>query len=102
MSNAQHTPGPWSLGPSTKTLIRIMSDSPILPRVADAVNGTSESEANARLIAAAPELLKILERIESIEGEIRINLNPGVHDDHDELIADVRAAIAKAKGGNYA
>lgn len=57
------TKGPWDVQGKTKTQIKIMSDSPILPRIASVVNGTSQSEANARLIAAAPEMLEALELI---------------------------------------
>lgn len=48
--------------------------------------GQSEGEANARLIAAAPEMAELLERIAS-------NSVP-----MDEMIDDARALLAKIKG----
>jgi co-chaperonin GroES (HSP10) len=46
------------------------------------------SEANARLIAAAPEMLDALERVLQLQ----------ISESDDEIFAEVRAAIAKAKG----
>lgn len=97
MANTKHTPGPWkvSLGiteyetictlcptPSWKPM-RIDGPRPIL---------SDETEHNARMIAAAPELLELCERmIEVIEyNDHKLNVS--------DLKADILAAIAKAKG----
>ena len=58
--------------------------------------GPREAEANARLIAAAPELLEALEDLASLaEAAMR---EVGEYDIEAEL-SDARAAIAKATGG---
>lgn len=58
------------------------------------VNRESSEEgiANARLIAAAPEMIQALERIcEQFDG-------PGLHEDQRDAIELAQNAIAKAKG----
>lgn len=85
--NTQHTPGPWHVNtletvPHTIHALR--------GHVADVSRGTmnevgaDEIEANARLIAAAPDLLAAaIEAADTLEGE-------GIH------AHALRAAIAKA------
>jgi hypothetical protein len=56
----------------------------------------AEAEANARLIAAAPELLEACQSArESIEQLVRLNRIPA----NNKGLRDVIAAIAKATGG---
>jgi hypothetical protein len=97
----KHTPGPWS---SRGRAIRGPHPKDPAGRariVAKAIwdNGTyvDEAEANARLIAAAPELLEALEDLvclaeramrESESGEWMV----------DEELRDARDAIEKARG----
>jgi len=96
-NNIQHTPGPWTL------------EKEHLPIVVNGANGytvahgcgnpasqywerNSEAAANARLIAAAPELLAALRNIESVLArmtEQNAAMNPFP-------LAEARAAIAKA------
>lgn len=66
-----HTPGPWKvslLDPFVIGPVRILAVPemeayvPQLQAVARVVDRTGESDANARLIAAAPELLDLLQR----------------------------------------
>ena len=100
-----HTPGPWEysrmrLPPKEKDrrcgfVVNGPDVSDDLPvRVCDlrcpvGVDGFSEGEANARLIAAAPDLLAALQYIAGWQPE---NWNP-------ETARDMaRAAIAKAEG----
>ena len=95
---ATHTPGPWearkgagwyvarpryggatlAVGMEAVTLVTSPSETQW--------NDDAESEANARLIAAAPDLLEALENL--IEWEWKIS----------GLIKNARAAIAKARG----
>ena len=94
MPDAKHTPGPWDAD-----LLDIRDwtfDIPVV-RQADygwricAVSGTNRQvgEANARLIAAAPELYEALEDILILV-------------DHDalpfDLLTRIRAVVAKASG----
>ena len=98
---AKHTPGPWLLRSSTVYALDATGTTnrfwaqPQVGWVENGVAYTSEDEltANARLIAAAPDLLaaanRALNYIQATEGELGITLDSG-----DML----RAAIAKALG----
>lgn len=93
-----HTDGPWSA--NLNGLSRDKQDAPqwnvgktceclvILPNRST----PEETEANAHLIAAAPDLLAALEDCANW-------LSRSVRDDDREMAEDARAAIAKAKGG---
>lgn len=66
MSKSKHTPGPWYCEPSdTKHAFparqQVFGDGHLLAEVAG--NGKGGSGANARLIAAAPDLLAALMRL---------------------------------------
>ncbi len=94
-----YTPGPWStfqdtslrhsVGTATVRICDMWGKDPAFY--------TDEDEANARLIASAPEMLLALTALlESIE-----NVNFGVHDDDGQTYdaipwAQAEAAIAKA------
>ena len=93
----QHTPGPWRVAFGNRLEVHGPKDEIGWPAsiVYNAGLCTSEeAQANARLIAAAPDMLAALQDImaESSRDD----------DDHD-VIATIqgvcRAAIAKAKGG---
>ncbi len=111
MSN-KHTPGPWavskgydgSLSVSATKSFRINNISAGTPVICDVyphldADGFS-GEANARLIAAAPDLLEALLGMLAIDQE---NHQRG-HDDDDvcKEVQTARAAIAKATGGGAA
>jgi hypothetical protein len=90
----KHTQGPWQVGYAvddygdTEIIIeKITSSGSLL--VAVAVGGLLGQEANARLIAAAPDLLAVLQELIDIEGP-----QPGTATWADKA----RAAIAKATG----
>ena len=106
----KHTPGPWRVEEESGDLfiyahpyeydISIgMAFKPVRDLLEDRTTG--EHEANARLIAAAPELLEVLENL------VR-NIEYLVEDGtlcHEEVnghmsIIDARAAISKARGTN--
>ena len=102
MTEAKHTPGPWHLEEmgynSSSYYIRGSSESgdrltigkgavAHIPR-----STVNPMEANARLIAAAPELLEALaEIVSAADGEGWNQLDPS--------LSKARAAIAKATGG---
>jgi hypothetical protein len=97
MSENKHTPGPWLRDNLTIYTLRpckwLGHDSMenawtayVMPNGQHKIP-LKELEANARLIAAAPELLEALEWIES---------NPFAH--RANMVGVATAAIAKAKG----
>lgn len=97
--SAQHTPGPWHVGEGVAQ--RIIYDSRGWP-IADAklFHGNSrsgEDVPNARLIAAAPDMLEALKAIIDNDG------GEGSKHYHAIKLFDARekarAAIAKATGG---
>ncbi len=109
---SKHTPGPWwaVVGSDHKQpvcyyhgLVAYIADRDHEDRFIAVVTGehgdesgrtvtAEEWEHNARLIAAAPDLLETLEEIVSYEGGADSAL-------HDEYVMErVHAAIAKAKG----
>lgn len=97
MSAGTHTPGPWTLNTNLRTPvvgIDCEDGGPLLP-IVETVSGynVKQAEANACLIAAAPDLLLALEML------LDWHLST-VEDDGEEYSAvrDARAAIAKATG----
>lgn len=59
MSNSKHTQGKWEIG--NKNYIQIDKDDPLrLTTICAVFGGSDEDNANARLIAAAPEMLEFL------------------------------------------
>ncbi len=97
MSEAKHTPGPWTidLGNVIKASNSRESIAMIRWFMADSFDET-EGQANARLIAAAPELLQGAEQVvELIEYLISTGYMPG---GDWATVASLKSAIAKAKG----
>ena len=85
---AQHTPGPWK---QANTFVYALNDrgfNRFTCIVQDAHTPLEELEANARLIAAAPDLLEALQNLENDDGSIPYH-----------AWALVQAAISKATGG---
>ena len=67
MNNTLHTPGPWQVSPYGN----ITSKSLTVAKVEQMPgNYESEKQENARIIAAAPEMLQALERAVSIIEEL--------------------------------
>jgi DNA repair exonuclease SbcCD ATPase subunit len=108
MGDTKHTPGPWNAVELEDGNI-VTGNTRHCGNVCELDLGT-ESEANARLIAAAPELLEALERMhEEARGVV---VDGGCcpfcgilrHEDHQQHAEDcalstARAAIEKARGG---
>ena len=94
----KHTEGPWVIEPDHRVgSITITHESQglrshvaVLPKMT-LCEEHGMIEANARLIAAAPDLL---EALEALTEEAFVNMSGG----RGHLIDDARAAIAKAKG----
>lgn len=102
MNNAKHTPGPWKVAISARkaTLTRITTTDGALVASANGpgLSETGEAEANARLIAAAPELLAIVQRLSTMfpSGEGLGGYAP--KEAFAAIGTQARAAIAKATG----
>jgi hypothetical protein len=95
----KHTQGPWQVGYAvddygdTEIIIeKITSSGSLL--VAVAVGGLLGQEANARLMAAAPDLLKALQKF-----ALKHRHTYGLDGAWDEEITMAEAAITKATGG---
>jgi len=89
-----HTPGPWINDASHPEWERnvIWANDVVVAHVVDDQHGNAD--ANARLIAAAPELLSELKRMLSLWEEAI-----GYEKDYMDMGDPARAAIAKAEGG---
>ena len=101
---SKHTPGPWSVGEVSHKKQRVDIDSLHADQTVGhhtwrglaraygcedmPVEGTAAMLANARLIAAAPELLEALKVLVENGG-----IGP------EQMFHDARTAIAKATGG---
>jgi hypothetical protein len=95
MTHATHTPGPWKVSDITTSddLLIIGKDIQVarIPDANVAMNGCPESRANARLIAAAPDLLEALKVL-----QVRIFMLDGSENPEYKLAT---AAIAAAEKG---
>lgn len=96
---SKHTPGPWEWN-TARTRMNddrgrpvLMDGEGIWDLCAPVMHGDARADANARLIAAAPELLAALEGFLDFEGCTYPN-----EDNVAEAYAAARAAIAKAGG----
>lgn len=91
-TSTKHTPGPWTVKRSARNGFPwVVCDNGLQP--SDIMLGVPEVEANARLIAAAPDLLAALRSVLTlVDGGFKVG--PKTH-----VVEDIRAAIAKAEGG---
>lgn len=92
-----HTPGPWTLSPYSSIVGIAISGGGFV--IAGVRGGREFSEANARLIAAAPDLLALAKQFASECSECE---GLGYHDDGERAPCpdcfDIRAVIDKAEG----
>ena len=91
---SKHTPGPWfAVADKGQTIIRTSRSSAAFSPLAivkgDKRDTLKDQEANARLIAAAPDLLDALSEIINDGGKFVMT---------NETHRKARAAIAKARG----
>lgn len=98
MTNTTHTPGPWMVhetgfytNPFKITARGKHGAVANIPH--SEITTTARQSANARLIAAAPDLLAALDQVDAY-------LSPfdGEEDAYAEIRSVIRQAIAKAKG----
>ncbi len=101
---SKHTPGPWyytrydSVEPYGKFAICKQGERSVATTTGGALSDlANENEANARLIAAAPDLLEILIALTAAfdSGDL---VWKNFESKHYGCHGDARAAIAKAKG----
>lgn len=92
MSEAKHTPGPWTAEEPPHRCglpyVPVVATTMIARVYSTCYGDDAQAAANAQLIAAAPELLAALERV----------LADVPCDGLDDWEIQARAAIAKAKG----
>jgi hypothetical protein len=109
MSESKHTPGPWQANKfavdGADKFLRIAAMSRCRFVEADgSIHEISDETAlaNARLIAAAPDLLRVLKDFDHlslvIESAVRERGQPSTYDSVVSVIKITRAAIAKAAG----
>lgn len=101
MSTAKHTPGPWFANFEAGRYV-ITYQGAFGPYRALAITGGfhPDHEGNARLIAAAPELLEALTAAtDALAGGLWDSPTKDEHELCNEVIDACRAAIAKATGG---
>lgn len=98
MSEVKHTPGPWEVSKGFhKNRIADSDDAAI----GYALGSNDEAEANARLIAAAPEMLEALYEAEEYfdnRADADNDETGFVPNTEMKLLVSIRAAIAKATG----
>ena len=94
--SAQHTPGPWRINLDCETMISNCLDGAEAADICEVSEWSQvfweERNANARLIAAAPELL---EALESARGVL---IEHYAAQENDYPLDRINAAIAKARG----
>lgn len=88
--DTKHTPGPWSLKDDISLVVGPSAD-PAGDPVATIEGHPEEAFANARLIAAAPDLLAALRALVEYEDDAPPDGSRGA-----EVYNQARAAIAKA------
>lgn len=83
---SKHTPAPWTVNPKAKTNIR--HGSLTIANCSSTHDGSRGEEeiANAKLIAAAPELLEALEAMKDYCKYHKISLGSGIVQKVDEAI----------------
>lgn len=89
-----HTPGPWTISP----VLTVDGERMVVggPGKEFGLIAAVTEEADARLIAAAPELLEALRGLARFCDAVRVQVGMGKH--QIERLEKARAAIAKAVG----
>ena len=93
---AKHTAGEWLVNPVNARVELAGADAPICALLWPTdLRSEAETFANARLIAASPELLSALKAIDDV---LTIGIMNAPDGALGSAVADVRAAIQKATG----
>lgn len=110
MSDLEHTPGPWVVGDPSQGVMQKQPETGKLPRTVAITDWAKDREgrkhpraeemrANARLIAAAPELLAAAK---NLLADIHSNdpAEPNPQAPSGDAVEGLREAIAKAEGAD--
>ena len=100
-----HTPGPWHYSTSEHGVIDVFADDGachIATVDTENIDEIKYAKADARLIAAAPELLRALEQVRDFRVESRVNADgnemlDNLAEQFEALQAVAQAAIVKAE-----
>lgn len=93
MSGAQHTRGPWKLAGGFFAATVFVGDKKKPRIIHDGIQSDPEAVANARLIAAAPDLLAALRHLaECVDAERELSSASEI------ALDEARNAITKAEG----
>jgi hypothetical protein len=109
MKETKHTPGPWIVRSHEPWVIaKDHGDMKSVVHLNYPIEQTPTQQANAHLVAAAPEMLKALEVVtDSIEAEIEARYPPEIkehpammrrYEQDMEEVKEARAIISKARG----
>jgi hypothetical protein len=100
VEQVKHTKGPWGVNPVNAQVDAFATGEPLpICQLLWPTDERSEAEtfANARLIAAAPDLLAELEWVR--KGLEQLRHMKGLRSSSEALIARIDAVIARATGG---
>ena len=95
MSKAKHTPGPWKV--NYNKFNEVLAENGALVATCNRLGGLVNLQANAKVIAQAPSLLKIAERLAAISEGLR-NGNSAAEEAACRLADQAVAAVKKATG----
>ena len=94
MSKKKHTPGPWAIRENSATIIAKDKGDCWVTRAKAYGHNPEEITANARLIAAAPEMLNALKEAH----DFLIADGDAKNDQHLALLTTLQNSIALAEG----
>jgi hypothetical protein len=100
LARTQHTPGPWMIygdGKIGSASVRRFPDMTVIQPGTVKGETIATAMANARLIAAAPDLLEAIQDFEAWASEV-IGMNAESMSLRNLFLDKARAAIAKAEG----
>lgn len=97
MKTPQHTPGPWRLGEAHSGGATDIKAGSNLIATAICPRDHAQARANARLIAAAPEMRQWIQEV--ITRQLIVTDVPGTYAaSSDEIVAEARALLARIDG----
>lgn len=98
MSEVKHTPGPWTSQYDDNGFFFVTAAGQPSPYVAATGGEGGVDAANARLIAAAPDLLRVVSNLlVALTEDKSLVHGGGDHDDDEWFIDHCRAALAKVE-----